>query len=54
MNPEGAMELQKAITEKLACYWLPASRLSLVLGAHTGRTLIGVACAPRAVFEGIS
>ena len=53
LNPEGAAELQKAITEKMACYWLPAHRLSLVLAAHTGRTLIGSVLAPRAVFEGI-
>lgn len=54
LNPEGAAELQKAITDKLACYWLPVSRLSLVLAAHTGRTLIGSVMAPRAVFEGVS
>jgi DegV family protein with EDD domain len=53
-NPEGAADLQKAITERLACYCLPASRLSLVLGAHTGRTLIGAVMAPRAVFEGVA
>jgi len=54
LNPEGAVELQKAITDKLACYWLPAHRLSLVLAAHTGRTLIGSVVAPRAVFEGVA
>lgn len=54
LNPEDAVELQKTISERLACYWLPANRLSLVLGAHTGPTLIGSVCAPRAVFEGVS
>ena len=54
LNAESVDEIQKAISEKLACYWLPASRLSLVLGAHTGPTLIGAICAPRAVFEGVS
>jgi len=54
LNPEGAAELQKTVSERLACYWLPASRLSLVLGAHTGPTLIGAVLAPRAVFEGVS
>ena len=54
LNPAGAAELQKAITERLACYWLPPSRLSLVLGAHTGPTLIGAVMAPRTVFEGVS
>jgi DegV family protein with EDD domain len=54
LNPEGATELQKTITDKMACYWLPAHRLSLVLAAHTGRTLIGSVMAPRSVFEGVS
>jgi DegV family protein with EDD domain len=54
LNPEGAAELQKAITGRMACYWLPAHRLSLVLAAHTGRTLIGSVMAPRSVFEGVS
>jgi DegV family protein with EDD domain len=54
LNPEGAADLQKAVTEQLACYWLPVNRLSLVLAAHTGRTLIGAVLAPRAVFEGVS
>ncbi len=54
LNPEGAADLQKAVTEQLACYWLPVSRLSLVLAAHTGRTLIGAVLAPRTVFEGVS
>jgi DegV family protein with EDD domain len=54
LNPEGAVELQKTISERMACYWLPANRLSLVLGAHTGPTLIGAVLAPRTVFEGVS
>ena len=54
LNPEGAVEMQRVIGERLACYWLPANRLSLVLGAHTGPTLIGAVLAPRTVFEGVS
>jgi DegV family protein with EDD domain len=54
LNPEGAAELQISVSEKLACYWLPHRRLSLVLGAHTGPTLIGAVLAPRTVFEGVS
>jgi DegV family protein with EDD domain len=54
LNPAGAAELQKAIADRLACYWLPPDRLSLVLGAHTGPTLIGAVLAPRTVFEGVS
>ena len=54
LNPEGAKELQRVVGEQLACYWLPPSRLSLVLGAHTGPSLIGAVLAPRTVFEGVS
>jgi len=54
LNPQGAAELQRAVGDKLACYWLPVSRLSLVLSAHTGPTLIGAVLAPRSVFEGVS
>jgi fatty acid-binding protein DegV len=54
LNPDGAVELQKAIADRMPCYWLPPSRLSLVLGAHTGPSLIGAVLAPRTVFEGVS
>jgi DegV family protein with EDD domain len=54
LNPEGAADLQRAASEKMACYWLSPNRLSLVLGAHTGPTLVGAVMAPRAVFEGVS
>jgi DegV family protein with EDD domain len=54
LNPEGAVELQQAIADRMPCYWLPPSRLSLVLGAHTGPSLIGAVLAPRTVFEGVS
>jgi DegV family protein with EDD domain len=54
VDPHSGEVLQQAVGEKLPCYWLPPSRLSLVLGAHTGPTLIGAVLAPRAVFEGVS
>ncbi|MBN1437981.1 MAG: DegV family protein [Anaerolineales bacterium] len=54
LNPEDAAGLQQTIAEKISCYWLAAGRLSLVLGAHTGPSLIGAVVAPRSVFEGVS
>jgi DegV family protein with EDD domain len=51
LHLEGTAELQKEISEKLSCVWQPVSRLSLVLGAHTGPTLIGACVAPAALFE---
>jgi DegV family protein with EDD domain len=52
-NPSGAAELKEAINQRLRCSWLPTGVLSLVLGAHTGPTMIGAVLAPVAVFEGL-
>ena len=49
-NPEGASILYKMIDEKFNCTWLPIGPMSLVLGAHTGPSMIGVAYAPAAAF----
>jgi DegV family protein with EDD domain len=51
--PESADLLQKRIGERFQCQKLPAAMVSLVLGAHTGPSLIGVAYAPRATFEDV-
>jgi DegV family protein with EDD domain len=53
-NPAGAAELKDAISARLRCTWLPTSTLSLVLGAHTGPTMIGAVLAPNSVFEGLN
>jgi DegV family protein with EDD domain len=52
-NPSGAAELKEAINQRLPCSWLPTGVLSLVLGAHTGPTMIGAVLAPASVFEGL-
>jgi fatty acid-binding protein DegV len=52
-NFEGAEQLHSLIDERFRCTWLPAGHLSLVLGAHTGWSMVGVAFAPAAAFEGI-
>jgi hypothetical protein len=52
LDPQAAAELQEIAAGRMACYWLNPSRLSLVLGAHTGPSLVGAVLAPRAVFEG--
>jgi DegV family protein with EDD domain len=49
-NPEGAELLHELVDQRFACTWLPAGSLSLVLGAHTGPSMVGVAYAPAAVF----
>jgi DegV family protein with EDD domain len=53
-NPEGASALREAVDKLFACTWLPTGAISLVLGAHTGPSLTGIAYAPQAVFDGIS
>jgi DegV family protein with EDD domain len=53
LNMEGALSLQKAIQDRFPTMLLPISRLSLVLGAHTGPTMIGAAVAPAALFESV-
>jgi DegV family protein with EDD domain len=52
-NPEGAAILHDLIDKKFKCFWLPIGRLSLVLGAHTGPSMVGVAFAPMSAFADI-
>ncbi len=49
-NPEGAALLRKEIDQRFDCTWLPTGPISLVLGAHTGPSLIGCVYAPAGVF----
>lgn len=51
MNPEGAAELREMVDLRYECDWLPTCPMSLVLGAHTGPSMVGVAYAPQAVFD---
>jgi DegV family protein with EDD domain len=53
MNPEGAQELIDRVNEVYKCDWLPIGPMSLVLGAHTGRTMVGVCYAPASVLAKI-
>lgn len=45
-NPEGGHMLRDLIDKAFDCTWLPMGPMSLVLGAHTGRSMVGVAFAP--------
>ena len=49
-NPEGASMLHKLIDARFTCTWLPDCTTSLVLGAHAGPSVVGVAYAPATVF----
>jgi DegV family protein with EDD domain len=52
-NPEGAAMLRELVDQRFDCTWLPVGHLSLVLGAHTGPSMVGVAYAPLAAFADI-
>ncbi len=52
-NPEGAELLRQEIARYFECVWLPVGMISLVLGAHTGPTMVGVAYGPQAAFADV-
>lgn len=52
-NPDGAAMLREQIDRLFDCTWLPVGPMSLVLGAHTGPSMVGVAFAPQAVFADV-
>ncbi len=45
-NPEAAEALREATEKLFQCEWLPTCSISPVLGAHTGRGLVGLVFAP--------
>lgn len=53
MNPEGAEMLREVVDQRFECDWLPVGPMSLVLGAHTGPSMVGVAYAPQEAFVDI-
>jgi DegV family protein with EDD domain len=52
-NPKGAAMLREQVDQRSDCTWLPVGPLSLVLGAHTGPSMVGVACASLMAFAEI-
>jgi DegV family protein with EDD domain len=52
-NPQGAAMLRELVDQRFDCTWLPVGPLSLVLGAHTGPSMVGVAYAPAVAFGDI-
>ncbi|MEJ2412459.1 MAG: DegV family protein [Anaerolineales bacterium] len=50
-NPEAAGYLKDKIDQLFECSWLPAGPMSLVLGAHTGPSMVGVGFGDLAVFN---
>jgi DegV family protein with EDD domain len=52
-NPDGAQELLQNVSRLFECTWRATGRLSMVLGAHTGPTMVGLVIAPLATFADI-
>jgi len=52
-NPEGAAMLRELVDQQFDCTWLPIGPMSLVLGAHTGPSMVGVAYGAMSEFEDI-
>lgn len=50
-NPEAAVFLKEKIDQLFECSWMPAGPMSLVLGAHTGPSMVGVGFGDLAVFN---
>jgi DegV family protein with EDD domain len=53
LNPEGAQVLMQNVSRAFECTWRATGRLSMVLGAHTGPTMVGVAVAPLSAFADV-
>ena len=53
-NPEGAEMIHEMIDQQFDCTWLPVGPMSLVLGAHTGPSMVGVGYADLKVFDELS
>jgi DegV family protein with EDD domain len=49
-NLEGAQTLREKIDQAFDCDWLPTGQISIVLGAHTGPSMIGMGFAKASVF----
>lgn len=52
-NPDGAGYLRDKIDKLFNCSWLPLGPMSLVLGAHTGPSMVGVGYASQEIFDEI-
>jgi len=52
-NPEGGEMLRELVDQHFICQWLPIGPMSLVLGAHTGRSMVGVAYTSKSALAGI-
>lgn len=50
-NPESVEKLRAEVEGLFECEWLPTVTVGPILGAHTGKTLVGLCAAPAVLFE---
>jgi len=50
-NPEAVEKLRSVVENLFECDWLPTVVVGPILGAHTGKTLVGLCAAPATLFE---
>lgn len=53
-NPDGAESLREMVDAQFDCTWLPTSSISLVLGAHTGPSMVAVVYAAQTIFDQVA
>ncbi len=51
--PEGLAILRERMTELFDCYWTPTAIVAPILGAHTGKGVIGLSVGPADIFREI-
>lgn len=52
-DSEAGQMLRDELNQRYDCHWLPLRPMSLVLGAHTGPGMVGVAYAPQAALADV-
>jgi DegV family protein with EDD domain len=52
-NPSGAEKLHKLVDKAFKCSWVPTGTVSIVLSAHTGPSMVGIAYAAMPAFKNI-
>lgn len=50
-NPEAVAILKENVGKLFNCYWEPTAVVGPILGAHTGKGLVGLCAAPMALFK---
>lgn len=52
-NPEAVAILKEDVTKLFNCYWEPTVTVGPILGAHTGKSVVGLVAAPLDLFQGL-